>query len=382
MKALKGVAWGLDRYIIGKLTKEHRSLSERKHYILVTDKINIGDVGYAGIILLGPLKGIALKITKGVALPLLTDFMFNNGDIAYITEDGTVSLTWESQERHNAILTTESCNCKCIMCPQPPKPHDNHLVALAYKTLGLVPSDYNGNICLTGGEPTLLGEEFLKLLTYCSSLIPNASISVLTNAKKFSNFDFTRSVALLGLKNFMICASLHADTDDIHDMIVGTKGSFTQTQKGLYNLAKFSIPVEVRVVVNRFNHTRLIQIAEFIYRNFPFAAHIAYMGMEITGLAYKNINDIWVDMHDYMSSLEIATHELHRRGVCVSIYNHPLCLLPKSSWAFARQSISSWKNNYLNICTYCIMKNKCCGFFTTSNNQLSAHIRPISPSNN
>jgi len=61
----------------------------------------------------------------------------------------------------------------------------------------------------------------------------------------------------------------------------------------------------------------------------------------------------------------------------VSIFNHQLCIIDTQIWNYARKSISSWKNFYLNQCNKCIQKDFCGGFFITSHNHYSKHINPI-----
>jgi hypothetical protein len=87
------------------------------------------------------------------------------------------------------------------------------------------------------------------------------------------------------------------------------------------------------------------------------------MGLEPMGYARKNHENIWIDPQDFGNELTNAVHFLANRGMNVSIFNLPLCVLPQSLWPFAAQSISDWKNVYLPECGQCVMKNECGGFF-------------------
>jgi len=173
-----------------------------------------------------------------------------------------------------------------------------------------------------------------------------------------------------------IAIPLYADTDTGHNNIVKTK-SFYAIIQGLYNLALFNLKVEIRTVVTAVNYKRLPMLAEFIYHNTPFVVHVAIMGMETRGLARQNIENIWVDPYDYTAELDTAVTYLNQRWLNVSIYNHQLCLLPKKLWPFAKQSISTWKNIYLEECEVCCVKKKCCGFFASSKDIHSQHIRAV-----
>jgi len=100
------------------------------------------------------------------------------------------------------------------------------------------------------------------------------------------------------------------------------------------------------------------------------------MGMEIIGLARDNYDAVWIDPYEYRDELSQAIRVLSRADMNVSIYNIPLCLIEKKYWSFARQSISEWKNDYLQICENCSVKSKCCGIFTTSGPHQSSYIIP------
>jgi len=117
-------------------------------------------------------------------------------------------------------------------------------------------------------------------------------------------------------------------------------------------------------------------LAEYIYRNFPFVSHIAFMGLETTGLAWKNVEEIWIEPEVYADQLRSAILHLKQRDLCASIYNLPFCLLPRELWEFARDSISDWKKTYVDECAKCEVRESCPGVFSTSNRQ-SQHLRAL-----
>lgn len=229
------------------------------------------------------------------------------------------------------------------------------------------------HIGITGGEPTLKPEGLRTILKFCRQRFPSATISLVTNGKRFEDLEFTRSISEIDHPGLVYCVSLYSDTDTEHDRIVGIPGSFRQTVKGLHNLALFRQPVEIRIVILRNNNQRLPSMAEFIFRNFPFVVHVAFMGMECTGLASMNLDQVWIDPIEYAMDLKTAVLHLNRRAIPVSIYNLPLCLIPREIWRFSKNSISTWKNIYLEQCEDCRMHANCGGFFATSVRQ-SDHI--------
>ncbi len=59
---------------------------------------------------------------------------------------------------------TERCNSFCIMCSQPPRDIDDHyLLDDMLEALPLIPKDAL-EIGITGGEPTLWGNDFIRLV--------------------------------------------------------------------------------------------------------------------------------------------------------------------------------------------------------------------------
>jgi hypothetical protein len=88
--------------------------------------------------------------------------------------------------------------------------------------------------------------------------------------------------------------------------------------------------------------------------------------MEPVDFAKANVEDLWIDPVDYSSQLSAAAHLLQRNHICTSIYNHQLCTIDKSIWPMARQSISDWKNLFVEECNGCDVRHQCGGFFASS----------------
>src|SRR5262249_19130095 len=103
----------------------------------------------------------------------------------------------------------------------------------------------------------------------------------------------------------------------------------------------------------------------------------ALMGLEITGFAKTNLDSLWIDPLDYQAKLAQAVEILETAGMCVSIYNHPLCVLDGSVHHVARKSISDWKNLYFDECRDCALRAECGGFFASSVVRRSRGIRAV-----
>jgi His-Xaa-Ser system radical SAM maturase HxsC len=163
----------------------------------------------------------------------------------------------------------------------------------------------------------------------------------------------------------------------LHDYIVQARGAFDQTIVGLHQLARWRVPVELRIVLHKLSIPRLRHLVEFISRNLPFAVHVAFMGLEPTGYTPYNREKLWIDPFEYRDVLADAVDYLSIRGMRVSVYNLQRCVLPRSLWRYARQSISDWKNIYLPECDGCVERAACAGFFQSAQKLHSGHIHAL-----
>ena len=304
------------------------------------------------------------------------------GDVVRLGEGSPrVSVLYRRGSNSNTLLATERCNSFCVMCSQPPRDVDDAwLVGEMIDTIPLI-DRAEVQLGISGGEPTLLGDDLLVVLHQARQHLPETGLHILSNGRRFSDGDFTRCVCAVRHPNLTWGIPVYSDCPEIHDYIVQAGGAWDETLAGLYNLAKFNANTEIRVVVQRANVDRLGELAYFIFRNLTFAKHIALMGLEPIGFARANYDRIWVDPLDCGDALKDAAFFLANRGMAVSLYNFPLCTLPEELWPFAHKSISDWKNTYLTQCTGCSVRDRCCGFFASIDQRWTSRgIRPISAS--
>ncbi|MDQ2874427.1 MAG: His-Xaa-Ser system radical SAM maturase HxsC [Actinomycetota bacterium] len=300
------------------------------------------------------------------------------GDIIHVPADARrVTVLWKNSARHNALLLTEQCDNYCLMCSQPPKERDDSwLFDRAKKVISLLPEGPR-SLSLTGGEPTLHADALIGLLKHCKRATPDLSIHLLSNGRRFADPAFARRYAAVGLPDVMAGIPVYAPEPARHDFIVQAVGAFDETIHGILNLATLGQAVEIRVVIQRLTVPVLADLATFITRNLPFVAQVALMGLEMTGLARPNSALVWADPAGYQRELADAVDILVSAGISTRIYNHQLCVLDQRLWPYAVRSISDWKNDYLDICRSCTVRDACGGVFTTSGNRLSPHLHPI-----
>jgi His-Xaa-Ser system radical SAM maturase HxsC len=373
---------GIAHPIIGKVTRSGVPHDQnRADHIVFPSSISSEAFahdwnGYAG--LLSSEDDVAVQtvpLPRVLGVPHL-DYL-QDGDVVVLRPSGNVNVLYRRTSYHNTVLITERCNSLCLMCSQPPRPEDDsYRVKEILRLIDLIDPACQ-EIGISGGEPTLLGDDLLRIIAKFKKHLPRTALHILTNGRLFSDARFAKQLGALEHPNLMLGIPLYSDIDYRHDYVVQAHGAFDETVCGLYNLAAAGVWIEIRVVVHAQTYRRLPQLAEFIYRNFPFVAHIALMGMEMFGFVHKNLGSLWIDPVDYQPELERATLCLAARRLPVSIYNHQLCTLPTSLWPFARKSISDWKNVYLDVCSGCGAREFCGGFFHSATKKHSEYIRAL-----
>jgi His-Xaa-Ser system radical SAM maturase HxsC len=300
------------------------------------------------------------------------------GDVISLDERGErIRVLWRHASPHNSVLLTERCDHFCLMCSQPPKErNDDHLLENAFELIRLLPRTTT-SIGFTGGEPTLYGQRFLELMKLCRNLLPFAGVHILSNGRRFEDSVFSQQYAEIQNPNMMVGIPLYGAQAALHDYVVQAQGAFDGTLRGILNLGQLRQRIEIRVVIHKQTAPYLVDIAEFIARNLTFVEQVALMGLEPTGFARANLDDVWIDPIDYREELTEAVRRLDRRRVRTLVYNHQLCLIDREVWPFAVRSISDWKNEYHPECLQCSVIDQCGGFFFSARHRMSDHISAV-----
>ena len=311
-------------------------------------------------------------------IPVPNDLEYlSTGDIVCINRHaGEIRVLYRRGSLHNVLFFTERCNSRCLMCSQPPRAvDDGYLVEEILEAIPLMSPDTK-DLCITGGEPTLLGNKFLNVIEATKRWLPKTSLHVLSNGRLFS-LGFAGDIAAIHHPDLMIGIPLYSDIASKHDFVVQARGAFDQTIRGIMNLERCKQRVEIRFVIHKETFERLPQTARFIARNLPFVDQVALMGLEITGFTKTNLDALWIDPVYCQSQLREAVRELNDSHLKVMIYNHQLCILDRELWPFARRSISDWKNIYMPECEPCILRTDCGGFFASAPVRYSKHVKPF-----
>jgi His-Xaa-Ser system radical SAM maturase HxsC len=289
----------------------------------------------------------------------------------------TLSALYRRSSPSNSLLVTERCDNHCLMCSQPPKERDDSwIMDELLEAVPLMSADTR-ELGITGGEPALLGERLIQLIDTLKLHLPRTAVHVLSNGRRFADAAYANALAKVHHADLMLGIPLYSDLPEEHDYVVQARGAFDDTVRGILNLKRAGVRIELRFVIHAETYRRLPQFATFVARNLLFVDHVAFMGLELEGFAKANIDLIWIDPLDYGDELTAAARILRAAGVHTSIYNHQLCVLPPALHLSARKSISDWKNRYFDECETCAGRSACAGFFASATIRRSRGIRPI-----
>ncbi len=370
MKQIQGKPINIGEDIVGRITFG-KNVFQRSDEILVSKDASTSAFGYVAT--------ITTKETiadNGKPCCVVNDINdFHEGDVVVVNKQGEIIFVYEIKSNHNAIMATERCNHCCIMCPQPPILQEKDKTPFNLKLISLF-DKHTKEIGITGGEPTLIGDNLFVLINHIKKELPKTAISILSNGVKFADKKYAMKLAKCRHHDLQIDIPLFSDIAEEHNRIVGAK-TFYKTVQGLYNLALFHQRIGIRIVVHKQTYKRLSQFADYIYHNFPFVVQVTFMQMETTGLAKENFDQLWIDPYDYNTELREAVLLLVDRGMKSYIYNEQLCVLPEDIRCYAQQSISDWKDIYISECEGCVLRGQCAGFFESNREAHSSHIKKV-----
>ncbi|MCB4761892.1 MAG: His-Xaa-Ser system radical SAM maturase HxsC [Sulfurovum sp.] len=294
---------------------------------------------------------------------------FAHGDIIELNyHTKTIKNVLSSLSNENTLLLTEQCENRCLFCSQPPNDlPDTHLYQKA--TLALLNYNSQQLIGLTGGEPTINKDAFIGLMSALNQFGNNTPLHILSNGRNLGDYDFFEK--LIGETNnreIIWGIPLYGHTSSLHNMIVGIKEAFSNTLEGLLNLSTTRHTIELRIVVVKQNYRYIKNILAFINSNFPVIKMISIMKLEPMGWARKNYEDLYVSVDEQNNFLHGALTSFNLKRFDIKLLNYPLCLLHEGLRDYAVKSISDWKNYYPDECNKCLVRENCCGYFSSSVN--------------
>lgn len=285
------------------------------------------------------------------------------GDVVAVgRQPHSAYVLFRETDVHHTLFVTNRCNSYCLMCSQPPTPHDDSwLVDEVMEAIRHIRTSPR-TVGLSGGEPLLLGDGLKRVLDGLATHHPGTAVEVLTNGRLLAN-EALATALLEGRDNVTWLVPLYGHADFLHDFVVQRAGAFDETVCGLLALQQRGQAIQLRVVLIEPVLKILPELCRFIGRNVPFVREVALMGCEPIGFALANRAHCEVDLADWAGTLEEATRVLRRHAVPYLFMNVPLCALPQRLRPDAHRSISDWKNVYAADCEGCAAKADCSGLF-------------------
>jgi His-Xaa-Ser system radical SAM maturase HxsC len=341
----------------------------RSRYALLCDGTIPAVDGYSVLLVRGEHPAEVFDAARiGDIYEIGSDYDYlDEGDIVRLNpSQDALSVLFRVKSPNNTILLTEQCNHYCLMCSQPPRNVDDFwIMDEVFELIRLIPKS-TASLGFSGGEPTLYGERFVRLVQHVKNHLPNTRIDILSNGRAFNDPAFAKALGEVNHPNLTLGIPLYSDDPVRHDYVVQAAGAFDETVRGILNLRSANVSVEIRVVVHRETLPRLVQTCRYIARNLLFVKHVALMGLEITGFTRANLDRLWIDPNEYRDTLSEAAAVLTSYGLNASIYNHQLCVVNEDVHPIYRKSISDWKTEYVEECSGCSRKRECGGFFSSA----------------
>ena len=305
--------------------------------------------------------------------------LYSEDDVLSIDSKGIVYEQYRASSSDNAIVCTLQCNSNCIMCPcSETSRRISELCSLneLQELIRYIPKTAPF-LTITGGEPTLLKNDFFGLLKTLQYNFDETRFLLLTNGRAFSDYSFTQKLVDCLPNNIRIGIPLYGYNEETHDTITQTVGSFKQAVIGIHNLLHYNIETEIRIVLTKQNINNMEKIARYILKYFRGIACVNFMGLELMGNAAKNRDKVWLSFDEAFQKSKKAIKLLIANGVDTQLYNFPLCSVDPAYWEICAKSISDYKVEFGEECQECDLKEICGGVFDSTKRVIKFKGQPI-----
>lgn len=347
-----------------KISNTFNEIKDQEYFLILTNNLNVSK-NFKGIILEEDLKELFFENDIVEISPFKENKIF-------------IKKRFKSNSEDNVLFLTNKCNSNCLFCPDSDELRKNttEYTEDNIELIKLLPKNIK-HIGITGGEPTILKDDFFRILEECKINLPNTDYTVISNGRMFFYKDFCEKYKKVHPLHIKTAIALHSYNEVDHDKITRVKGSFKQTFLGIKNLLFLKERIELRIVLNKLNYKDLDKIAILIKENFKEVEEVNILSLELLGNAGQNYKEFWIEKDEINLSLEKAIPIFIKNKIKVNLYNFPLCLLKSKFWNITKKSITDYKSKYGENCQECVVFDKCDGFFSSTFNVVKPNIIPI-----
>lgn len=167
------------------------------------------------------------------------------------------------------IYPTYACNQKCFFCYNPDSKDSRIMINSKYKEniFKLLDELYEAGVIIInflGGEPLLYFEELIEFFDYCKDKF---FVSFATNASARGGITESKARILSKYRNMDIRVSLEAVSTELHDEIVGCKGSFEVVEKSISNIKKYHLPARISCLPTKKNMHEIEKLVLYAKEN-------------------------------------------------------------------------------------------------------------------
>jgi len=212
-------------------------------------------------------------------------------------------------EKRKWVGVTSFCNNNCIFCLDGGHKERKHKEIEQIKSEMLEGIDSGcTRIIISGGEATI-HPKFHEIIRLGKEL-GYKKIQTITNGRMFSNDDFLKTAVKNGLDE--VTFSIHAQNQELGDLITQAKGAFRQSIKGIRNALQANIIVNADIVVNKQNYKLFPKIIDFLTK-------LGVMEFDILhpvpfGNAWKNKEIVLYDMKDALPYIQEGLRLAIKKG--------------------------------------------------------------------
>ncbi len=160
------------------------------------------------------------------------------------------------------VALTYGCNNACPHCYNEPGRFDMPSLALVdwFRVLDKLAEIGVPHIILTGGEPTL-HPDLPAIIRHADAL--GLIVGMNTNGRMLSHAPTMAALAAAGLNHVQITLETHDAA--IHDTMVGARGAFAQTVRGIENALASGVHTITNSTLTRQNQHDAVCIVDFLY---------------------------------------------------------------------------------------------------------------------